>query len=108
MINGSLSKMLPVNTGVPQGSILGPLLYTIFTNELPEIIHNQTEHVGEQHHGEAGWPAYHLASEESGSLCCYADDSTLTCTATRPSDLSRNLSEKYNTIAEYMRNNKLN
>ena len=107
VINGSLSKMLPVNTGVPQGSILGPLLYTIFTNELPEIIHNQAEQVGDHHQGGVGWPAYHLAKEDSGSLCCYADDSTLTCTATRPSDLSRNLSEKYNTVAEFMRNNKL-
>ena len=107
VINGSLSKMLPVNTGVPQGSILGPLLYTIFTNELPEIIHNQAEQVLDHHQGGVGWPAYHLANEESGSLCCYADDSTRTCTATRPSDLSRNLSEKYNTVAEFMRNNKL-
>ena len=32
-INGSLSKLLNVPTGVPQGSILGPIFYTIFTNE---------------------------------------------------------------------------
>ena len=107
VINGSLSKMLPVNTGVPQGSILGPLLYTLFTNELPEIIHNQAQQEAEQVQGGVGWPAYHLADEESGSLCCYADDSTLTCTATRPTDLSKKLSEKYNIVAEFMRNNKL-
>ena len=55
VINGCLSKMLPVNSGVPQGSILGPLLYTIFTNELPEIIHSHSqtqphEDAGQQHH----------------------------------------------------------
>ena len=43
-IEGKLSKVLSVTTGVPQGSILGPLLYTIFTNELPEIIHNHVGH----------------------------------------------------------------
>ena len=35
-----LSKFQPIPTGVSQGSILGPLLYIIFTNELPELIHN--------------------------------------------------------------------
>ena len=39
-INGSLLKLLPVPTGVPQGSILGPIFYTLFTNELPEIVHD--------------------------------------------------------------------
>ena len=37
-IGGCLSKFLDVDSGVPQGSILGPLLYTIFTNELPEVL----------------------------------------------------------------------
>ena len=39
-ISGCLSKLLPVSTGVPQGSILGPVFYTLFTNELPEVIMN--------------------------------------------------------------------
>ena len=39
-IEGFFSKILPVPTGVPQGSILGPLMYIIFTNELPEVIHD--------------------------------------------------------------------
>ena len=105
VINGTLSKKLPVSTGVPQGSILGPLLYTIFTNELPEVIHEQL--LGHHEGQEQEWPAYHLEDEDHGGLCCYADDSTLTCTGYRAADVSDKLTEKYKIIADFMRNNNL-
>ena len=38
-IEGSMSSLLPLEAGVPQGSILGPVFYTIFTNELPQVVH---------------------------------------------------------------------
>ena len=102
-IEGSMSKLLPLEAGVPQGSILGPVFYTIFTNELPQVVHEEDCPM----EGVAGESIFSIQCQECGGLCCYADDSTYTVTGKNTAELSEKLTKKYSVMADFLTDNKL-
>ena len=88
---------------MPQGSILGPIYYTIFTNELPQVIHQHD--CPAQDEPDAN--IFTIQCNECGGLCCYADDSTYTVRGKDPAVLSEKLSSKYKVMADFLTDNKL-
>ena len=105
-ISGSTSSILPFEAGVPQGSILGPALYTLYTCDFPEVVH-QDDCPHSNRSKEPGEPIYRTMCTECGGLVCYADDSTYTVTEKRADELSTKLSSKFQEMATYLRDNRL-
>ena len=94
-LDGQFSELLPIITGVPQCSVLGALLYILFVNELPEVVHHHEDN------------QLIDCKDTCGSMCCYVDDSTCTVTGHNALELSEKLTFQYQCIANFFRENRL-
>ena len=80
--NSEVSEEKPVNIGVPQGSILGPLLFILYTNDLPSVLKN-------------------CKCEK------YADDTTLYCKAKTVAEAEQILQDNLNLLENWFHTNRL-
>lgn len=71
-LNGTLCKPRVVTRGVPQGSVLGPLLYVIYSNDLANYI-----------------------ARKNVTLVCYADDTNLLITGRNVSETIQDANKLY-------------
>ena len=79
-INGSFSKYKHLKSGVPQGSVLGPLFFNIYINDL-------------------------LLSIQETDICNYADDTTVYACDIRLENVISRLESDSRVIIEWFRNN---
>ena len=80
-IKGHLSETAVITAGVPQGSILGPLLFILYMNDLPLHIDNNID--------------------------MFADDSTLYTTGHNVAEIQRSLQNNLNAVTTWCEDNRM-
>ena len=81
-VENNKSTIKDINIGLPQGSILGPLLFVLFINDLPQSIPN-------------------------GSVFMYADDTTISVSGSTKFEIETQLNDVMKLTYEWLIRNKL-
>ena len=82
-VNGISSKQADCVCGIPQGSILGPLLFIIYINDLPNVVSGKTK------------------------VSMYADDTALYTVCKDANDLNCTLNTDLEKVSNWLMRNKL-
>ena len=75
-VDGELSTARPIEAGVPQGSVLGPVLYLVFTNDMPTV--------------------------PGVTLSLYADDAMFMCRSARPDRAARVMQSQMDELSPWL------
>lgn len=81
-VNGAVCESLPVSVGVPQGSILGPSLFLVHINDLPEAV-------------------------TYGEVILFADDTTILVSAKEEDELFYKVERVLSEISHWLSSNNL-
>ena len=79
---GTLSAPIPIHCGIPQGSIMGPLLTLLYFNELPSRL-------------------------KSCKMIMYSDDTVLYCSHKDMKEIERVLSQDLCKVSKWLQENEL-
>ena len=95
--------MTPIDSGVPQGSLIGPLLYALFTNESSEVVKG-TDCQDETHLDKR---LFSRQCSKCGVLSSYVDDTTYVVSSRSRDNNQGSIVRALDSLKIFLNDNKL-